>query len=134
MTNTDQLRELVDETLSEYSIHPQETHEGSCCYWNNEDDYKTCDCSYRFEFKQYKPFLDDLTAKLEAHTATAVRAARIDEREKAIIEAQIVQRETEKADVWDSAEELNAYKSAIRDVVLDHGDRLDALNKGESNE
>jgi hypothetical protein len=53
----DEIKLIVHEKLSEYSLHPQETHVDGCIY---EDDDTVCNCSHSWEFNQYPKFIDDL--------------------------------------------------------------------------
>jgi len=58
------LEESISQLLSEYSIHPQETHMDGCIY---EDDDSTCDCDYKFEFKQYTGWLNEMTTFIKQY-------------------------------------------------------------------
>lgn len=62
--NQDELSAIVSEKLSEYSLHPQETHGEDCVFWEDETN---CDCSHEFEFKQYPKFMADLTTALRSY-------------------------------------------------------------------
>ena len=68
-------------------------------------------------------------AELEAIVAQEVLRGRVDEREKAIAEAQLAQRLTEKAHDYVTEEGLDGYKCAIIDVLLDHKNRIQVLTR-----
>lgn len=69
-TSADELRQSIEEKFSEYSIHPQETHEEGCGFWGNEDGegVEYCDCRYSYDVRQFAKCMPEIMQLITSYT------------------------------------------------------------------